>query len=212
MVSYALSRLLSWWAQANKDSVVLVLSRSQWNVLLVAVLLLGSVFVVATRAVPAQGVSLRSSAGAVASTPAPRPNHPAPDFILPGIDGNPVRLSQLKGQVVLINIWATWCPPCRAEMPAIQTVHEKYRARGFTVLAVNVQEPPQIVAAFMREHGLTFPALLDLTAQVSNTYQAYALPSSYFVDRAGVIRAVYRGPMPRTVIAATVEQLLAEQL
>ena len=78
------------------------------------------------------------------------------------------------------------------------------------MLAVNLQEDPRTVAAFMHEYKLTFPALFDLDGQVSRTYQAISLPSSFFVDRKGVIRAVYRGPMPRSVIAGTVEQLLRE--
>ena len=134
----------------------------------------------------------------------------APDFTLPALDGTSVMLSKIKGQVALINIWATWCPPCRAEMPTIQATYEQYRDQGFTVLAVDVQEDPRTIAAFMREYKLTFPALLDLDGTVSQTYQAYALPSSFFVDRKGIIRAVYRGPMPRGVIAGTVEQLLQE--
>ena len=95
-------------------------------------------------------------------------------------------------------------------MPTIETSYEQYRDRGFTVLAVNFQEDPRAVAAFMREYKLTFPALLDLDGQVSRAYQAVSLPSSFFVDKKGVIRAVYRGPMPRSVIAGTVEQLLQE--
>lgn len=188
---------------------MLVLTRSQWNTLFAVTLLFGSSFVVATRAVPgAVGVALvpRGAGG----SPAPQTDRPAPDFTLQGLDGKPVTLRQLKGQVVLINMWATWCPPCRAEMPTIEASYQRYRAQGFTVLAVNLQEDPQTVATFMRQRGLTFPALLDRDAGVSNLYRTSVLPSSFFVDRRGVIRAVYRGPMPRSVIAGTVEQLLAE--
>jgi peroxiredoxin len=143
-------------------------------------------------------------------TPAPLPDHPAPNFSLTDLNGTKIALIDLKGQVLLINIWATWCPPCRVEMPAIQAAYEQYHDQGFIVLAVNLQEDPAAVAAFMRDYQLTFPALLDRDGQVSRAYQAAALPSSFFVDRRGVIRVIYRGPMPHSAIAGTVEQLLQE--
>lgn len=189
---------------------MLVLQRSQSNKILIAALLLGSLFIVATRVQPPRAVVSAAAPPAANAAPAPLPGRMAPDFTLQALDGGKLTLSGLKGQVALINVWASWCPPCRAEMPMIQMVYEQYRARGFTVLAVNLEEDPRTVAAFMRQRGLTFPALLDLDGAVSNTYQAYALPSSFFVDKRGVIRAVYRGPMPRSVIAGTVDQLLRE--
>ena len=189
---------------------MIALTRNQWNVLLSGVLLCGSIFIAATRVGPPGGAAASAASAAVATTPAPQADHPAPDFTLTSLDGTQVTLSKLKGQVALINIWATWCPPCRAEMPTIETVYEQYRDKGFTVLAVDLQEDPRSVAAFMSQYKLSFPALLDLDGQVSRTYQAFSLPSSFFVDKKGVIRAVYRGPMPRSVIAGTVEQLLQE--
>jgi cytochrome c biogenesis protein CcmG, thiol:disulfide interchange protein DsbE len=112
---------------------------------------------------------------------------------------------------VLINVWATWCPPCRAEMPAIQQAYEAYRDRGFIVLAVNLREDAVAITPFLEQHQLTFPILLDRDGQASAAYQAHALPSSFFVDRRGVIRAVYRGPIPPRVINGVVEQLLQER-
>lgn len=187
-----------------------VFTRNQWNLLLAGTLLFGAIFIAVTRLGPPQIAGPPASPAGAATTPAPLADHPAPDFTLMGLDGSPVTLSKLKGQVALINVWATWCPPCCAEMPTIQAAYEQYRDQGFTVLAVNLQEDPRTVAAFMREYTLTFPALLDLDGQVSAAYQARVLPSSFFVDKKGVIRSVYRGPMPRSVIAGTVEQLLRE--
>ena len=189
---------------------MLVLTRSHYNRLLLGVLIFGTLFVSAARVRPTQLLAAPVSTAVVAADPAPQANHPAPDFALPVLDGATVNLSDLKGNVVLINVWATWCPPCRAEMPTIQAAYEQYADQGFTVLAVNLRENPRTVAAFMQQFGLTFPAPLDLDGQVSALYRASVLPSSFFVDRQGVIRAVYRGPMPRSVIAGTVEQLLAE--
>ena len=189
---------------------MIALTNRQWNLLFAGVLLVGSLFTVATRVGPAGGAAAAPAPVSADTTPAPLPDRPAPDFTLPTLDGTTVTLSKLKGQVALINVWATWCPPCRAEMPTIQAAYEQYQSQGFTVLAVNLQEDPRTVAGFMQEFKLTFPALLDPDGAVSQAYQAYVLPSSFFVDRKGIIRAVYRGPMPRGVIAGTVEQLLQE--
>lgn len=186
-------------------------SRAQWNLLLIVVLLAGGLFIIATRVQSEAPALSAPQRGAVADTPAPQENHPAPDFALSDLDGATVQLSALRGQVVLINVWATWCPPCRAEMPMIQAAYGQYRDQGFTVLAVNQREDARTVAAYMAQSNLTFPALLDPDGAVSAAYRANVLPSSFFIDRAGVVRAVYRGPMSRGVIAGTVEQLLAEE-
>ncbi len=143
--------------------------------------------------------------------PSPHVGSSAPPFVLSNLNNTSTSLSALKGQVILINIWATWCPPCRAEMPTIQATYEQYHDRGFVVLAVNQAEDARIVRTFMEQFGLTFPALLDSDSMVSTLYQVRVLPSSFFVDRKGVVRVVYFGPMPRSVISGTVEQLLQEE-
>lgn len=181
-----------------------------WNALFVVVLLGGSLFIAMTRVQPARTAGPRPSAPAPVAAPAPLPDHAAPAFALPGVDGKTVALADMRGQVVLINIWATWCPPCQAEMPMIEAAYQKYRADGFTVLAVNQGEDGARVVDFLQKHGLNFPALLDRDGAVSREYAAHALPTSFFVDRQGIIRAVYRGPLAPGVIAGTVEQLLAE--
>jgi cytochrome c biogenesis protein CcmG, thiol:disulfide interchange protein DsbE len=189
---------------------ILITGHNRSNSLLLGVLIAGSLFIGMTRVRSSQIGNTPARAAESGVSAAPQPDHPAPDFTLASLDGSSVTLSELKGRVVLINIWATWCPPCRAEMPVIQSAYERYRDQGFTVLAVDLQEDPATVDAFMRRYGLTFPALLDRDGKVSVTYRSSALPSSYFVDHTGVIRAVYRGPMPRSVLTGTVEQLLAE--
>ena len=190
---------------------MIALSRNGWNRLLAGTLLLGSLFIALTRVQPTLPSTQTGRAVAqVADQPAPVANAPAPDFTLTALDGSQISLSDLKGQVVLVNIWATWCPPCRAEMPTIQTVYEQYRDQGFIVLAIDQDEDLRTVAGFMNENKLTFPALLDIGNRVGRTYQATSLPSSFFIDKRGVIRTVYRGPMPRSVIAGTIEQLLNE--
>jgi peroxiredoxin len=187
------------------------LSERQWNLVLVIVLVAGSLFIAATRVRPDSGATPLAARTGAPSDPAPLPDHPAPDLALPQLDGAQVTLRDLRGQVVLINVWATWCPPCRAEMPAIQQANATYRDRGFIVPAVNQREDVSAITPLLEQNGLTFPILLDRDGETSASYQANSLPSSFFVDRNGVIRAVYRGPMPPRVIAGTVELLLQER-
>ncbi len=187
----------------------MISSRTIWDLALVATLLIGSIFIWMTRATPG-AVATPVVPEPAAAQPAPLVGHPAPEFTLTAVDGAQVSLSDLRGQVVLINLWATWCPPCRAEMPAIQQAYERFRDQGFIVLAVNQQEESAVILKYMNDQRLTFPALLDSDARVSAAYQARVLPSSFFIDRRGIIRAVYRGPMSRGMIEGTIEQLVAE--
>lgn len=146
--------------------------------------------------------------------PSPREGFSAPDFTLERLGGEPVTLSEMRGQVVIINLWATWCPPCKAEMPAIENVYRAYQDQGLVVLAVNMtaQDSEADASAFVREKGLTFPILLDRQGEASARYSLRGLPSTYFVDRQGIIRAVIiGGPMTEGVIRAKVEELLAKK-
>jgi peroxiredoxin len=130
-------------------------------------------------------------------TPAPAAvvGAPAPDFTLTDVAGNAVTLSKLKGQVVLINFWATWCGPCRVEMPAIQRRYEAFKDQGLTVLAVNFDEPLIDVSAFQNSFNLTFPVLLDPGGIVNDLYRMRGYPSSFMVDRSGLITKLHIGLM-----------------
>lgn len=144
---------------------------------------------------------------------APAAGFLAPDFALTTLDGESAQLSELRGQVVLVNLWASWCGPCRAEMPAMQRLYERYQDRGFEILAVNAtnQDSLQAASDFAAENGLSFPILLDLDGTVSAEYNLRALPSSFFVGPDGVIRnVVVGGPMAEAFLSIQVEQLLAE--
>jgi len=145
--------------------------------------------------------------------PSPREGFLAPDFTLDTLDGNQITLSDLRGTVVVINLWTSWCPPCRAEMPAIENVYQANKEQGLEVLAVNstYQDSETSAAAFVQELGLTFPILLDRDGGVSNRYQLRALPTTYFIDRQGLIRSVVPGgPMSESLIQSKVADLLAE--
>ena len=168
------------------------------------VLLVGAGWTWVSRAPAEAGV------GRIAS---PREGFPAPDFELETPEGEMVRLSDLRGQVVIINLWASWCGPCRAEMQAIQRLYDDQRERGLTVLAVNstVQDRESEALRFADELGLSFPIVLDREGVVSQRYRLRALPSTFFVDRAGVIRSVIvGGPMSEGVMRTQVELLLRE--
>lgn len=117
--------------------------------------------------------------------------HVAPDFTLKTLDGTTVRLSDLRGQkVVLINFWATWCPPCRLEMPTMQQIYTEYRTRGFEILAVNIEsDAGKEIGDFVKELRLTFPILLDPDMKVTRRFRIIGLPVSVLIDRQGVIRA-----------------------
>jgi cytochrome c biogenesis protein CcmG, thiol:disulfide interchange protein DsbE len=142
---------------------------------------------------------------------APQQGFPAPDFELETTSGETIKLSDLRGQAVLVNLWATWCPPCRAEMQAIEKVYNEYKEQGFVVLAVNMtyQDDPRAVMPFVNEQGLTFPILLDETGGMANSYQLRSLPSSYFIGRDGIINeVVIGGPMAEALLRTRVEKIL----
>ena len=145
------------------------------------------------------------------ATSAPRQGFRAPDFTLQTLDGETVTLSDLQGQAVLVNMWASWCGPCRAEMPAMQRVYEDYRDQGFTIAAVNITSQDSVSAAqsFVDGYGLTFPVLLDRNGEVAEAYNLSAFPSSYFIDRYGIVQeVVLGGPMAEALLRTRVENLL----
>jgi peroxiredoxin len=169
--------------------------------LIVVTAVVGGGWIVLTRAQQSAGVA----AGAVAGLA-------APDFSLLTSDGRTITLSDLRGQAVIVNFWATWCPPCLEEMPTLQEVYEAYRDEGLVVLAINQDEPADRVARFAQQHGLTFPLLLDAEFNVTDRYQVGLLPSTFFVDRAGVVyEVIFGGPLTRASLEARVAKLLEQR-
>jgi len=114
---------------------------------------------------------------------------PAPEFVLKDTAGNQINLLQLRGRVVFVNFWATWCLPCIEEMPAMEKLHQELQKDGLVILAVNFQEGPERIKEFLAKHNLTFTALLDHDGKVAERYQAWALPVSVIINKRGEIVA-----------------------
>ena len=129
------------------------------------------------------------------STPAqgPEMGKLAPDFQLSNLDGQSVSLSDFRGKPVLLNFWASWCGPCRFEMPFIQTIYEEWTGKGLVVLTVNLQESPARVREFVETLGLSFPVLLATSQDVPLVYNIRSIPTTFFIDRDGVIQDIKIG-------------------
>ena len=121
---------------------------------------------------------------------------PAPDFTLKSNSGENIRLSEFRGEVVLINFWASWCGPCRQEMPILSELHDRYKAMGFTVLAVNVEENTSDARKLLKDMPVSFPVLFDSNSTVSKQYDVVAMPSTVLVDRNGNMRYLHKGYKP----------------
>ena len=132
----------------------------------------------------------------------------APDFRLTTLDGQSLRLSDLQGKTVLMNFWATWCPPCRQEMPEIVSASARYRDRGFTVVSVDEQEDAGTVSKWVTEFGMQFPVVLDTSGQVGRAFRAGSqFPTSLFIDPSGIITEIKYGPMDRQYLDQRLAQL-----
>src|SRR6056297_110216 len=121
----------------------------------------------------------------------------APDFSVPRLEGGQAKLSHYRGQLVLLNLWATWCPPCRAEMPSMQALYDDLKDRGFTILAVAAPNPPREtegkIRAYIEENNYTFPVLLDCEYKAYGIYNTGSIPTSYLVDTEGKLVARLTG-------------------
>lgn len=152
----------------------------------------------------AVSITLAGGLGGVA----PRIGEPAPDFALDTLDGSTVALADLRGRPVIVNLWASWCPPCRGEIPDLETMAREYGDRGLVVLGVNLQEDPATVQRYADTVGLTFAIALDRQGTVANRYNLNALPTSYFVDRTGIVRDLNIGPLTERGLRTKIAKVL----
>ncbi|MGC8780602.1 MAG: TlpA family protein disulfide reductase [Anaerolineae bacterium] len=176
------------------------MSRLLWSGLVAAALVVGAAWIWVNR-VPAARAAM---AGGL--PPAPAVGHPAPDFTLTTVTGETFTLAALRGKPVILNFWATWCPPCRAELPELEAAHERY-AGQVIVVGVNQAEPAASVAAFAGQAGLAFLLPLDAQGDVSRQYAVRSLPTTFFIDRTGVIRRIQIGPLTEATLAQALKTI-----
>jgi peroxiredoxin len=175
--------------------------RQYWFGLIIVCIFLAAVFV---------GIRQGIWRYQAAESAKPMEGFSAPKFTLPDLNGNEVVLTQVtaKNKVTVINFWATWCPPCRAEIPDLKNLYQKYSQKGLTILAINMQEQPQTVKTFARGNGMTFPVLTDTSGKVGDLYQIVSLPNTFIVDQRGTIRTVIKGGTNLSTLEQKIQPLL----
>jgi cytochrome c biogenesis protein CcmG, thiol:disulfide interchange protein DsbE len=147
--------------------------------------------------------------------PAPTPvttadiGQAAPAMRLPLLGGGEIDLETYRGRPVVLNFWATWCEPCRAEMPVLEQAQQKYREQGLAVLGVDLQERDEDVQAFLTQIGVTFPTMMDRTGEVARQWRATGLPTTFLIDRQGIIRDVRVGPFTHEMLEERLAKILA---
>jgi cytochrome c biogenesis protein CcmG/thiol:disulfide interchange protein DsbE len=178
----------------------------RFTAIVVALIVLGGGWIVASRDF--------TNRSAFTASAAPQVGFAAPDFDLEALDGGRIKLADLRGKVVMVNLWASWCAPCRAEMPAIDHVYQQYQARGLEVVAINTtfQDSETEARSFLNGLNVTFPVALDRDGATSKRYALQAMPSTFFVTRDGAIGdMLFGGPMTEALIVGKIEKLLEEQ-
>jgi peroxiredoxin len=178
-------------------------SRFGWTLLLVGVALLGLGWIAYSQE------DATPSADGEGLTEAPVAGYLAPSFTLNSTRGEEISLADYRGQPVVLNFWATWCPPCRAEMPEFQNASVKYNGQA-AFIGVDQGEPASLVADFGSSLGITYPLLIDPDNTANRAYDVAALPTTYFIDAQGVVREVVTGIVSKAVLEDRIERLIAE--
>jgi len=142
--------------------------------------------------------------------PPARVSYPAPDIQLNDIKGNPVSLADYRGQVVLVNNWATWCPPCREETPILNRYFRDHEHQDFILVAIDAGDPVEMVSDFIGRYGMDFPVWLDPSSSALNSFRNNYLPSSYLIDRQGQVIMVWNGAVTRVSLEQNITPLLKE--
>ena len=176
------------------------MTRARWNVVILIVFLAGVAWILVNR------LPEGSSAAGGALPPAPAVGHPAPDFTVTDAAGKTFKLSALRGTPVVLNFWATWCPPCQAELPELQAGSQRL-AGQVAIVGLNQGETPEQVKAFAQQTGLTYPIPLDPNMAVSGVYGVRNLPTTFFIDRSGVIRDMQLGALNEATLAQHLRQI-----
>jgi cytochrome c biogenesis protein CcmG, thiol:disulfide interchange protein DsbE len=140
----------------------------------------------------------------------PRASGPAPDFSLTGFDGRVITLSQLRGQVVVINFWASWCQPCRQEAAYLERTWRKYENKGVVFIGVDWSDTEKEARAYLQEFGITYLSGPDLGTRISQSFRIQGVPETYYVDKTGQLRGVTIGPLEAPALDDKVDALLSE--
>jgi thiol-disulfide isomerase/thioredoxin len=171
----------------------------------------GGIFLLGAGLIPllanAQQKALQSAAPIL---PPAITNYHSPSIVLTDLGGTPTSIEQYRGQVILVNNWATWCPPCKIEMPELQAYYEAHTAEGLVIVAIESGEPADQVTAFVKELGLTFPVWLDPLGKALEIFQNWDLPSTYIIDRGGIVRFTWSGGINQPTLEHYVTPLLEE--
>jgi peroxiredoxin len=164
------------------------------------------------RAVLLACLGLQLAASACAQPAKPEVGKAAPDFTATTLDGATIRLKDLRGKVVFLNLWATWCPPCRQEMPSMARLYGMFRGKGLEIVAVSEDRDVEALRRFTAQFGLPFPVAMDTGKKVYDLYRATGVPETHLIDKNGVIRAIQIGPFDWTApeVVSTVTALLGQ--
>jgi thiol-disulfide isomerase/thioredoxin len=176
--------------------------------LVVGAAIVGAIYLIEGRDADSAGAGQPLALDGAPVGPGPKVGEAAPDFTLPNLRGEPVGLAAQRGHPVLINFWATWCPPCRAEMPDLDDVARESAGSGLTVLAVNLQEEPLTIAAYLRTLGVGgVTPLTDTSGALFRQYRISGLPTTVAVGRDGVVREIHIGPLTKRGIETRVARI-----
>jgi peroxiredoxin len=171
----------------------------------------GCVFLLGAGLIPLLvSVQQKALASVAPIIPPVKTNYPAPQLALTDLQNKGVSIEDYLGKVILVNNWATWCPPCRLEMPELQAYYTAHAEEGFVVIAIESGEPADQVATFAKELGLTFPIWLDPQTKALEIFQNWDLPSSYVIDRLGMVRLSWTGGINQPTLEQYVTPLLEE--
>ncbi|NPA31463.1 MAG: TlpA family protein disulfide reductase [Chloroflexi bacterium] len=176
---------------------------------------LGLILLAAAIALYARRMDTRSKAAEeVPAGPVQNPpavvDLPAPELELTTLDGQPASLADYRGQVLIVNLWATWCPPCKAEMPDLLAYYEDHKDEGLALVAINIQEPAERVRPFVEAYGLTFPVWLDPKGTSTMAFRTQGLPSTFVIDPEGRIRLIWYGRTSRELLEQYVTPMLGQ--